>query len=286
MSDALTDQPVKRQKLSWLRILFRWFLLLIIGVALGAGIFFGASYLANNYFATVESNTESINLLTTQLEQMDTQISSRLDDLVTRLDTLELQSDTSKLTLAELQTSVTDLETNSNEISDRVEILETDTASLADSLADQDELTTALKTQIAELDETLSDEQTNLDQLTVQVSSMTTVLDEWNLSTSRYESSLKQIKALVLLSRAQLYISQNNFGLARQDVASAYEVIEALNSNSQTDTAQPYTAILSQLDSALLNLPSIPISANTEIEGAWNNLWAMIETDFQAQSST
>ena len=267
-------------------MLFRLFLILLIGILLGGSLYFGASYLAKQYFQAVQDNTENVDLLTKRLDQMEVQINTRIDELTSRLDTITLLNDEFKLTVSDIEGSVTDMETLSEEAITRIQTLEASAAEMESSVSAQSTEISVLKTQAAQIAADLPVAQAELDDLKTQVNQMTDLLDGWDLTVSNYGSTLHQIKALVLLSRAQLSISQNNFGLAQQDVQTARDAIALLENNTGTHPPAAYAAILVRLDSALLNLPDSPIAANTDIESAWNTLWALIETDLQAEPTS
>ena len=76
-------------------------------------------------------------------------------------------------------------------------------------------------------------------------------------------------RALDTLARARLYLAQSNFGLAKEDVQSARNLLAELQSQSG-DEAQAQA--ISRLDSALSNLPAFPVVASGDLEIAWQIL--------------
>jgi hypothetical protein len=66
-----------------------------------------------------------------------------------------------------------------------------------------------------------------------------------------------------------LYLAQSNFGLAREDVKSARDLLAALQKES--DDAARGQAI-ARLDLALGNLPAFPVVAAGDLEIAWQIL--------------
>ena len=284
MSEPSVTGTDKHRKGSWLRVAFRLLLILLIGTGIGVGIFYGASYLARNFFEAVQSNTDDLAILTTRLDQLDAQVNTRLDDLAARMDTLELQNDDQKLLLSEIETSVADLEILATDVEDRLLSMEEANEELVEAVSSQDEAISAVETQTTNLEESLTGINAELEELSAQVDTLNIFLEEWVVSTSDYESTIQQFKALMLLSRVQLNISQSNYGLARQDIVSAYEIIQILAADAET--GQEYAGILERLDSALLNLPDTPIPANADIESAWNNLWAMIDSGTETPSES
>jgi cell division protein FtsB len=76
-------------------------------------------------------------------------------------------------------------------------------------------------------------------------------------------------RALDMLGRARLYLAQSNFGLARDDVKSASELLVTLQ--AETDNKALDQAI-ERLDMALGNLPAFPVVAAGDLEIAWQIL--------------
>ncbi len=76
-------------------------------------------------------------------------------------------------------------------------------------------------------------------------------------------------RAIETLSRARLYLSQSNFGIAKQDVQSARELISALSVDAPAYQLSALDAILARLDLALGNLPAFPVIAADDVDIAW-----------------
>lgn len=76
-------------------------------------------------------------------------------------------------------------------------------------------------------------------------------------------------RAFDMLGRARLYLSQSNFGLAKEDVQSARDVLFALQ--AETNDAV-LSQVVARLDLALSNLPQFPVVAAGDLEIAWQIL--------------
>ena len=137
-----------------------------------------------------------------------------------------------------------------------------------------------VKTLQAQLDETNSRVDT-LEQSIEAHSASLTKLDEIQSSLEEkiqtsQDETLLQLKhevmftrALDMLGRARLYLAQSNFGLAREDVKSARELLG--NLQVETDDRSLDQAI-ERLDMALGNLPAFPVVAAGDLEIAWQIL--------------
>jgi hypothetical protein len=76
-------------------------------------------------------------------------------------------------------------------------------------------------------------------------------------------------RALDMLGRARLYLAQSNFGLARDDVNSADDLLATL----QTETKnKALDQAITRLDMVLGNLPDFPVVAAGDLEIAWQIL--------------
>jgi hypothetical protein len=76
-------------------------------------------------------------------------------------------------------------------------------------------------------------------------------------------------RALDMLGRARLYLAQSNFGLAREDVKSARDLLGRLQAEKDSETLDQAIA---RLDLVLGNLPAFPVVASGDLEIAWQIL--------------
>ncbi|HSO11184.1 MAG TPA: helix-hairpin-helix domain-containing protein [Anaerolineales bacterium] len=73
-------------------------------------------------------------------------------------------------------------------------------------------------------------------------------------------------RVLDMLARARLYLAQSNFGLAKEDVQSARDLLAELQSASDDEAL---SRAITRLDMALGNLPEFPVVASGDLEIAW-----------------
>lgn len=83
---------------------------------------------------------------------------------------------------------------------------------------------------------------------------------------------VKLTRVIELLSRARLYLSQSNFGQARQDVELARDLLTGLRADFPENEQAALDAVLFRLDLALSNLPDFPVIAVDDLNIAWNLL--------------
>ena len=135
----------------------------------------------------------------------------------------------------------------------------------------------ALQTQ---LDETNSRVDTLEKSIEAQTASLTK-LDEIQATLERkiqtsQDETLLQLKhevmftrSMDMLGRARLYLAQSNFGLAREDVKSARDLLATLQAEAKDEARGQAIA---RLDMALGNLPAFPVVAAGDLEIAWQIL--------------
>jgi hypothetical protein len=143
-----------------------------------------------------------------------------------------------------------------------------------------DKLASEVKTLQTQLDETNSRVATLEKSIEAQTASLTkldeiqaTLEDE--IKTSHDETLLQLnhevmfTRALDMLGRARLYLAQSNFGLAREDVKSAHDLLTTLQTETEDKTLDQ---AIPRLDLVLGNLPAFPVVAAGDLEIAWQIL--------------
>jgi hypothetical protein len=128
-----------------------------------------------------------------------------------------------------------------NELDTRLSSIETEIAAHTKSLAALDEMQTELQAQ---------DEATAAD----------------------LQREINVLKSMELLSRARLFMYQSNFGLARQDVQIARDVLADIELEKGDQFADDVDAVIRRLDLVLTNLPNFPVAASDDLDIAWQIL--------------
>lgn len=80
---------------------------------------------------------------------------------------------------------------------------------------------------------------------------------------------IKLTRTIETLARARLYLSQSNFGLAREDVQTARDLLVELQNQTKDEVL---AQAISRLDLALNNLPDFAVVAAGDLEIAWQIL--------------
>jgi hypothetical protein len=129
---------------------------------------------------------------------------------------------------------------------------------------------------LAEMDGRLSDLEAEITARTESLAAlekMQSKLQEENESASAdLQRQIDLLKAMELLSRARLFMYQSNFGLARQDVQIARDVLAGLRPGAPQPLSAELDAVLLRLDMTLANLPDFPVAASDDLDIAWQIL--------------
>lgn len=192
-----------RAFVNFLRALLRLIVLVIFIGGIAALLYYGLPYINRTFIAPVERNTAQIKKLETEISALKTQ----LDDMNVRVETLEKSVEAYSLSIQKLEGMQTEIETQLQTNNDKVLL--------------------ALKHEVM----------------------MTRALDT--------------------LARARLYLAQSNFGLAKIDVQSTRDLLTELQAEADDDLL---LQVISRLDLALGNLPDFPVVASGDLEIAWQIL--------------
>ncbi|MEW6566631.1 MAG: hypothetical protein AB1449_00400 [Chloroflexota bacterium] len=246
-SEPSIAQPAPGDRVtSWirraLRLLLRLLVAVVLGAALGAAAYYGAPAVYRHYIEPVQVNSQRL----TDLEQAfrQEQESNRQDQatLAERLTQLESQLAAQAEALAALQAQV-----------DR---------------QDQDlETLAGLSTRVGDLED-------NLDQALSDVAELQRALTATDAPTQQLARQLQLIRAMELLTRARLWLTQSNLGLAASDIENARQALRTLAAAAPEDEAASLRAIADRLDLALTDLQTSPVVAADDLEIAWRLLLA------------
>jgi F0F1-type ATP synthase membrane subunit b/b' len=172
----------------------------------------------------------------------------------TQVRELHLQQKQMKQEIADLQTKLGTLETAQNQhdgsltdLNKRLSDIETEITARTESLTALEKMQTELQTQ----------NQANSAELKRQV----------NL-----------LKGMELLSRARLFMYESNFGLARQDVQIAHDLLAKIQPEAPQPLGDELAAVVQRLDMVLSNLPDFPVAASDDLDIAWQILLTGLPT--------
>ncbi|HEX6035354.1 MAG TPA: hypothetical protein VFY83_12995, partial [Anaerolineales bacterium] len=129
---------------------------------------------------------------------------------------------------------------------------------------------------LSEMDQRLIDIETEISARTESLAALERLqseLEEQNQAVSaELERQIGLLKAMELLSRARLSMYQSNFGLARQDVRIARDILAEIEPEAPGTLAEELGAVRLRLDMTLSNLPNFPVAASDDLDIAWQIL--------------
>lgn len=147
--------------------------------------------------------------------------------------------------------------------------LQTKLDSLEDAQAQQDR-------SLAELDERMIDIETEIAARSESLEALENLQSEMEAQNQAISAELERqinlLKVMELLSRARLSMYQSNFGLARQDVQIARDLLDEVVREAPGALAADLEAVILRLDMTLANLPDFPVAASDDLDIAWQIL--------------
>ena len=234
------------------RFIVRLFLVALVGAALGAAAYYGAPALYRDYIEPVQTNSQRIAELENAMEQDQADSRSRTAEVGERFAEIEGRQAEQLESFSEMQAETENLQTmlkkQNEEISDlqysmgRLDTLETDMQQTADAVE-------ALETSLSGTDAPIQ----------------------------RLERQLQLVRAMELLTRARLWLIQDNFGLASEDIQAAIKAVENLAESAPEEEVEALQIIIERLNLALQALPYSPVTAADDLEIAWKLIVAATE---------
>ena len=307
----MTEQlsPVEPQKKSCLErivILFiRLLFALVVGVAIGVGIYFGISLLYNEYQALTQDYDSRITALETNQAQTDQLVTDRFSNYQTRVETLEILGDNHKEELNELVSRLDTLEESHSyqatvvagqqetirnmqetilALQAEVSMVQSDLETLQNSLSGFQEDILALETNTRNLADTLEDSQST-NQAAAEV--MSEIVLKTDKRMTDLEHKMVFLVAMELMTRARLNLVQGNYTLAQSDLEAAQSMLVALQDELLPFQSAYVSGIVDAIDDLLTYLPGAPLTAADKLESVWQLLAAGLpEEDDSANALT
>jgi hypothetical protein len=151
--------------------------------------------------------------------------------------------------------------------------LQAEIANLKTEIVDLQGRDLKFETQVAEIEKSVAGHTAALAQLEEMQSTLDQAADQQRAGlNAELSRQIELTRAIELLSRARLYLSQSNFGQARQDVLLARDLLAGLKDDFAEAERAPLDAALFRLDLVLENLPGFPVIAVDDLNIAWNLL--------------
>ncbi|MCI0610559.1 MAG: hypothetical protein L0Z71_16050, partial [Anaerolineae bacterium] len=164
--------------------------------------------------------------------------------------------------LSELRTQLEQTEQKLANLQTRLESMEAGQSQSAQSLTELDQRVSDIETEINARTQSL----TALEQMQSELQAQS------EADSAGFQRQIHLLKAMELLSRARLFMYQSNFGLARQDVQIARDLLAVVQTDAPESLADDLEAVVLRLDMTLSNLPNFPVVASDDLDIAWQIL--------------
>jgi hypothetical protein len=227
-----------------LRVLWRLLLLLLTGILVGGVIYLGFVQFYLNAVQVSQDSAARISVAETLSVQEQEQASGRMETFSQRLSSIEKQQGLLLESVSELQGKNQTLEQAAQEQS-------------------------AILARLSGLEQRVVTLTTDLE----SNSSQDKVLQQYtmgeNSPTAAMARDLQVLRAMELVSRARINLIQNNAGLARNDVQSAYDILSTMEGTTPAAQKPVVDVWLQRLKLVLGNLPGYPVMAADDLEIVW-----------------
>ncbi len=231
------------------------FLAIVAVIAgIGAALYFAVPYLYERFILPIETNTNRLSEIESQQETGTELLMSQISDLQLRQIDLENQLTENGLSIVDLQ--------------GQAQVLKLDIQAHNQTLKRLDVI------------------QATLDELVVASSEHEALLLAKDSTLMDLQQQILYSRSIELLSRSRLYLSQNNYGLAEQDVLAARDILSNIEGDMASGESSDLQNIIARLDLALSILPEIPVIAAEEVDIAWLYLVNMFPDQLKEKSSS
>jgi predicted RNase H-like nuclease (RuvC/YqgF family) len=230
-----------------MQVVLRLLVVIIVGAGIGVGAYVGVPALYREFVEPVQENTRRITDLEAALTLEQDQTRRQAEQTGDRLDELETQFEQLGENFAGLQDEVDSLQTITSDIARGLEELQ----DVPDHVED---LTTEMQAMVTRLE------------------SFETSLSEIEIPAQRLERQMELLRAMTLLTRARLWLVQDNLGTAAEDVQDARDILSTLVVEDAEEESLEIQQIIDRLDMALEDIRSAPVVAADELEIAWKLL--------------
>lgn len=229
------------------RVALRVLLDVLLGILLGVGLYYGGLYAYQRQSQPQKALLERLAKVETEQSGYAGQVQSLVGQIQTKMVNLQAQQDQQATVVADLHGSLVDAERAIQAHSTTLDRLD------------------GLQAELENLNRLVGQNSQSVGQLNQQV------IDSLGTLTN-LEQQVRLFKAMELLSRARLYLTQSNLGLARQDLQAARNVLNSMPADAPELAGVTPQALASRLDQALAKLPLYPVLALNELDGVWETL--------------
>ena len=262
--------------LTFVRILVRLVVIILLLGVFGL-LLFGIPYVYWRYVTPVVNEFKHLESAQVEQAQLNQRLMQDLEHIQQRANTLEARLDSERQAYGELDLIIDGITSTQQA---QIEVSQKTQDASSRALEGIEEEISALETKIANL--TVALDQFDADIRTLQDKSED--LEKRILSESapinQLRTEIQILKAMELLTRSRLFLTQNNLGLAKEDIQSAHDLL--VNLQVPENQIQVLNSIVERLNLALANLPDSPVLVAQDLEIAWQ----LLKSGFSSASPT
>jgi hypothetical protein len=229
-----------------MRFILRFIVVVVFGVVLGAALYLGVPALYRSTVEPMRVNTE------------------RIEELQ---ETLDLNLSTSAKQADRLGERLVEAEGRLAEQGEAVAALQAEFDGIGVALDDQASKIAKLSIISDQLEEITAD----LDETIGRVELLEVTLSEVEFPATEFRRQVRMISAMTLITKARLWLIQDNLGQAAEEITAARELL-AKSVVDITVVDEELVQIIERLDLALADVRTTPIVAADELEIAWKLL--------------
>ena len=241
----------------FLKVLLRLILSLVIGILLGAALYFGFQFAYQQLVIPTQQNATDLQNFQTRVDQQWELLQEKNNDLENRLSQLESNQNNTSDDISELMTQ-------NDQTKADIDAYLIQQEDLANQIDDINQSIAALVDQDKEL-------ASQNKELVATVEGL-----EVDRKLQPVYQDLQVFKVLLQINRSRLFLVQDNYGLAKQELNLAGDLLNTLllsTTGQQKEEVQLWDA---RLNLAISHLPDNPILANDDLE----ILWTMMANGF------
>jgi chromosome segregation ATPase len=231
------------------RIAFRILVAVVIGLALGVGLYFGVLRFYREVVEPIQSYEARIGDLERSLEAMHQE--------------LETDSAATAMRQAEIE----------GRLAEQGEAIASAEALVGAAQADLREQRKILGT-VEDLSNTLDELSLALGSLSLRVEQLDEAIAAGDLPAQRVQRTAVYLRSMTLLTRARLELDRDNLGFAREQLEAAHAILTELATADASSAVEPpelplLSTILERLDLVMMDVQSRPAVAEDELEAIW-----------------
>lgn len=245
------------------RIVVR-FLLIILLLGLLALLLFGVPYFYWRYVTPTVNEFKHVASAQVAQELLNPRLLDDLDNMQQRADTIETRLDSEKQQFGEIEGSIDALVATQQS---QVELYQKTQNAVDEKYQEISDQITALETKLVEINISLENFGTSIGAVEEKSLELEARLFSDDEPINQLRRDIQLLKVMELLTRSRLFMSQDNLGLAEDDIQSAHELL----SNLRVPEVQAEVLVdtIERINQALDNLPLSPDLASQDLEIAW-----------------